>query len=74
MPPSCKIIYVNIFMFIRFIYVYDIIMLTRDLICVDIIMLHVDIDKSHVNIIIMLHVDIIHFAFRGKRYATIVVK
>ena len=33
-------------------------------------MLHVDINKSHVNII-MLHVDIIYLACRGQKYATI---
>ena len=34
-------------------------------------MLHVDINKSHVNII-MLHVDIIYLACRWQKYATIV--
>ena len=33
-------------------------------------MLHVDINKSHVNII-MLHVDIIYLACQGQKYATI---
>ena len=33
-------------------------------------MLHVDINKSHVNII-MLHVDMIYLACRGQKYATI---
>ena len=36
-------------------------------------MLHVDINKSHVNII-MLHVDIIYLACRGQKYATIDLK
>ena len=34
------------------------------------IMLHVDINKLHVHII-MLHVDIIYLACRGQKYATI---
>ena len=33
-------------------------------------MVNVDINKSHVNII-MLHVDIIYLACRGQKYATI---
>ena len=33
-------------------------------------MLNVDINKSHVNVI-MLHVDIIYLACRGQKYATI---
>ena len=37
---------------------------------VNIIMLHVDINKSHVNMI-MLHVDIIYLAYGGTKYATI---
>ena len=36
----------------------------------NIIMVHVDINKSHVNLI-MLHVDIIYLACRGQKYATI---
>ena len=34
-------------------------------------MLHVDINKSHVNIVIS-HVDIIYLACRGQKYATII--
>ena len=34
-------------------------------------MVHVDINKSHVNII-MLQFDIIYLACRGQKYATIV--
>ena len=37
---------------------------------VNIIMLHVDINKWHVNIIIS-HVDIIYLACRGQKYAII---
>ena len=33
-------------------------------------MMHVDIDKSHFNII-MLQIDKIHLASRGQKYATI---
>ena len=33
-------------------------------------MMHVDIDKSHFNII-MLQVDKIHLSSRGQKYATI---
>ena len=33
-------------------------------------MLHVNINKSHVDII-MLHVDIIFYACRGQKYATV---
>ena len=36
-------------------------------------MLHVDINKSHVNII-MLHVDIIYLACRGQKYVTIQIE
>ena len=32
----------------------------------------VDIDMSHFNIIIMLHVDIIYLAYKGQKYATII--
>ena len=35
-----------------------------------IIMLHVDIDKAHVNKI-MLHIDMIYAACRGQMFATI---
>ena len=50
----------------------DIIMLHIDInkLHVHIIMLHVDIKKSHVNLI-MLHVDIIYLACSGQKYATI---
>ena len=36
-------------------------------------MLHVGINKSHVNIVIS-HVDIIYLACRGQKYATIHIK
>ena len=34
--------------------------------------LPVDIDKSHFNIIIILHVDIIYLAYKGQKCATII--